>query len=319
MLDYDKYIVAFSGGKDSTALFLHLLDLGVPKSKIELWHHLIDGQEETFMDWEVTEDYCREFAKAFGVPIYFSWKVGGFKREMLRENERTAPTAFETPGGVMEIGGTRGKLNTRLKFPQVSADLKVRWCSAYLKIDVCASGIRNQERFNGLKTVVLSGERGEESRARGNYSVLEMDRSDGRDGKKKRYVDRWRPIRDWTEQQVWDIIERYKVVVHPCYYLGWSRCSCKFCIFGNADQFRSAYELSPAIGDSLCSYEESFGVTLKRNILLADHIANGTVYEEIKQSSTLHLLALSERYTGQIFTDSWSLPAGAFGESCGPI
>ncbi len=49
---YDKFLVMFSGGKDSTALVLHLLDLGVPREKIELWHHDIDGKGRTFMDWE---------------------------------------------------------------------------------------------------------------------------------------------------------------------------------------------------------------------------------------------------------------------------
>ena len=39
ILDYDKYIVSFSGGKDSTAVFLYLLDCGVHKNKIELWHY----------------------------------------------------------------------------------------------------------------------------------------------------------------------------------------------------------------------------------------------------------------------------------------
>ena len=80
-LNYDKYIIAFSGGKDSTACFLHLLESGVPVEKIELWHHLIDGRSGSFMDWNVTEDYCRKFAAAFGVTIYFSWKEGGFKKE----------------------------------------------------------------------------------------------------------------------------------------------------------------------------------------------------------------------------------------------
>lgn len=45
MTGYDKYIVAFSGGKDCTACFLHLLDIGIPKERIELWHHEVDGRE----------------------------------------------------------------------------------------------------------------------------------------------------------------------------------------------------------------------------------------------------------------------------------
>ena len=43
--EYDKIIVLFSGGKDSLACVLHLLELGVPREKIELWHHDIDGGE----------------------------------------------------------------------------------------------------------------------------------------------------------------------------------------------------------------------------------------------------------------------------------
>ena len=52
---YDHVIVAFSGGKDSVACLLHLLDLGVPREKIELWHHDVDGREGSdLMDWPVT-------------------------------------------------------------------------------------------------------------------------------------------------------------------------------------------------------------------------------------------------------------------------
>lgn len=37
--EYDQIIVLFSGGKDGMAAFFKLLELGVPKSKISLWHH----------------------------------------------------------------------------------------------------------------------------------------------------------------------------------------------------------------------------------------------------------------------------------------
>jgi 3'-phosphoadenosine 5'-phosphosulfate sulfotransferase (PAPS reductase)/FAD synthetase len=321
ILTYDKYIVAFSGGKDSTAAFLHLLDIGVPLHKIELWHHDIDGRGELFMDWECTPAYCQAFAQAFGVPIYFSWKEGGFKREMLRDGALTAPIYFEDENwNVQKVGGTRGKPSTRLKFPQVSPDLSVRWCSAYLKIDVCAAAIRNQERFNGIRTLVISGERGEESKARAGYAIFEPDRADCRGGRLNRVVDRWRPIRDWKEQEVWDIIKRYRVRCHPAYYLGWSRVSCKFCIFGNADQFASANYISPFQGAQIMGYDAKFKTTIKRKEDLPSLIAKGRRY---KQTANTRLVreALSLKYTQSIILplkEKWKLPAGAYGESCGP-
>lgn len=64
---YDLIIVLFSGGKDSLAAYLKLLEWGVPKAKIELWHHNIDGEHpDRRMDWPVTQSYVEAFAKAEG-------------------------------------------------------------------------------------------------------------------------------------------------------------------------------------------------------------------------------------------------------------
>ena len=71
LLDYDRYVVSFSGGKDSTACLLYLLDNGVPKEKIELWHQEIDGRGPSLFDWEVTPDYCRKVGEALGIPVLF--------------------------------------------------------------------------------------------------------------------------------------------------------------------------------------------------------------------------------------------------------
>lgn len=318
---YDKYIVSFSGGKDSTATVLYLLENNIPRHKIELWHQDIDGRDNTFFDWEVTPDYCRQFAKAFGISIYFQWKEGGFKREMLRNNTRTAPIHFEHSDGTIGIiGGTKGKPGTRMRFPQVAADLSVRWCSSYLKIDVCSTAIRNQERFKGIRTLILSGERGEESPQRAKYPIFEPDRADLREGLKyQRHVDRHRPIRDWLEAQVWEIIEKYRIRVHPCYYMGWGRCSCKFCIFGNANQFASASYLSPEQAVEIIDYEDRFKCTIKRKCGLRELIKSGKIYKTMTKE--LMELATSYQYNLPIIipqNESWIIPVGAYCETCGP-
>lgn len=320
LYSYDKYIVSFSGGKDSTALLLFLLDNDVSKEKIELWHQEIDGRGRSLFDWEVTPDYCRKLGEAFNIPVYFQWKSGGFEREMTRMNSLTAPVCFELPdGSVQQTGGNRGTPSTRNKFPQPSPDLRVRWCSAYLKVDVCATALRHQKRFQNARTLVLSGERGEESKQRAGYAIIEPDRADLRNGHSPRYVDRFRPIRDWKEQQIWDILEKYRVRPHPCYFMGFGRCSCKFCIFGNCHQFASAACISPGQANDLIKFEKDFGYTMKRDTDLASLIRKGVPYDSITEE--LKQIATSYEYTAPVLVsdkETWRLPSGAFRKCGGP-
>jgi 3'-phosphoadenosine 5'-phosphosulfate sulfotransferase (PAPS reductase)/FAD synthetase len=321
LLDYDYYLVAFSGGKDSIACFLALLEMGVPRDKIELMHQEVDGREEgrNFMDWPCTCAYVRAFAAAFGVQIYFSWREGGFKREMLRNNTPTAQTHFETPEGLRNAGGKSGKLGTRRMFPQVSADLSVRWCSSYLKIDVASIAIQNQPRFHNSRTLAISGERAQESSARAKYKVFEIDRTDARDGSLKRHVDRCRLVHQWNEAEIWDIIARWRVNPHPAYRLGWGRLSCSCCLFGNSNQWASAKVVLPDYVQVIAGYEKEFGKTIDRDMSVLVKASLGKAYPECSNAK-LVAEARDEKWNGRIILNEgeWQLPAGAFGESNGP-
>jgi len=297
----------------------------VNKEKIELWHHLIDGApgSEPFMDWPVTEEYCRQFAAAFEVPIYFSWRDGGFEKEMLRDGEPTGKVFWENQDGSVSSSGGKGPDGTRRKFPQVSADLRVRWCSAYLKIDVMSAAINNQERFKGKKTLVVTGERAEESASRSKYKTFDNHRCHGN----SRTVHHWRPIHDWKEKQVWGIIEKYDVWVHPAYWLGWSRLSCMTCIFGNADQWASAAHLYPEMVKKIVAYEEEFGTTIKRNKTVKQLVEEGAVYDSVSHMKGDWVLPAMQHgvkmHRSPLLTllrqqQGWKLPAGAYGDSAGP-
>lgn len=315
--DYDRIVVAFSGGKDSLAAVLALLDAGADRDRIELWHHGIDGEPgaPVFMDWPVTEPYCRAVAQLLDMPIRFSWKVGGFKGEMLRENALTQPTAWEgTDGEVHQVGGTTGKPQTRRLFPQVTANLQTRWCSAYLKIDVAARVFCNDPAFKTGKFLIVTGERREESSARAQYAELEAHRATN----KTRRVDQWRAVIDWTEAEVWARIAEARIEVHPAYQLGWGRVSCRACIFGQKDQWASLKALAPDTFEEIAGYEAEFGKTIARSKSVREMAAEGTSHlpdndELIATSGGTYYTASMARTPDGV---AWEMPAGAF-KSCG--
>src|SRR5437763_13507784 len=95
---YTKIIVLFSAGKDSLASLLHLLELGVPKEKIELWHHILDKGSVRKVDQKVTLPYAKAVARALGIKLKCSWRGGGWWGEVYRLGS-TAPVSFEDNEG----------------------------------------------------------------------------------------------------------------------------------------------------------------------------------------------------------------------------
>lgn len=314
---YDHIVVAFSGGRDSLACLLQLLDLGVPREKIEAQHHLVDGREgSTLMDWPITEAYCEAVCKALRIlPLSYSWRENGFLGEMTRFEAPTARMWFPGEHGYASTGG-KGPLGTRRKFPQVSADLKVRWCSGVLKISCLDAYLANNPKFLGKRTLIVTGERAEESSSRARYQVFEPHRADTRGSKRvPRHIDVWRAVHPWLEQRVWAIIEKWKITPHPCYFLGYSRCSCRFCIFGSKDQWATGRAIAPEGFVKIASHEREFKVTIHRTKTVTELADAGTPYQ---LDPKWVKLASSTTFDAPVFMDPWILPAGAYGNSCGP-
>ncbi len=310
---YDHVLVAFSGGKDSLACLLHLLELGVAPERIELHHHDVDGGRP-FMEWPCTPGYVAAVARHLGVDLYTSWREGGFHRELHRSASPTAPVRFETPGGGLGSAGGAGPLGVRGRFPQVSSDLRVRWCSAALKIDVLAASIRNQPRFKGARTIVVTGERAEESAGRARYAPLEPHRTHAR----FRHVDHWRPVHAWSEADVWEIIARRRITPHPAYDLGWSRLSCRACIFGGPDQWATLRAVFPESFEEIAREEAASGLTIQGRASIGELADRGAPFPAALAQLELVRRAQTSRWFGPITRSPWTLPGGAFGRTGGP-
>lgn len=177
--EYDLVVVLLSGGKDSIACYLKLLELGVPKEKIELWHHDIDGGHPSRrMDWRCTANYVKAFAEAEGVRLRVSYRVNGFFGELYRIGASEPIEWMDPDTGEIkqcrlsnnymkckelkeqaadEMEELLKKYGYRMKFPAKTADLSKRWCSAYLKIAVMDGVVSNLDRLGELEK--LGGKR----------------------------------------------------------------------------------------------------------------------------------------------------------------
>ncbi len=319
---YDLCIVSFSGGKDSLALVLDLLDRGVPRDRIQLWHQDVDGEQgidQPLFDWPCTRSYVKAVGKTLGIRVLFQFRMGGFLGELLKEDARTRPVSFDRQDGTVgTAGGIKGRIGTRLRFPQATANLAVRWCSPLLKIDVAALAITNEPTFkDGKRLLFLTGERREESANRATYAEKEPHRCDRR----CRRVDAWRPVIDWDEGRVWETIRRHGIMPHPAYRLGFPRVSCMTCIFGGPDQWASVRRIAPARFARIAAFEKQFGSTIKRGVTVWELADRGTPYPQCDDGA-LVILAISDSYPAeQVLVpagEEWELPAGAFRRGGGP-
>lgn len=339
---YDLVIVLISGGKDSIACYYKLLELGVPKSKIEFWHHDVDGGHPSrTMDWRCTANYIRSFAEAEQIPLRVSWRKNGFFGELYRIGaseliEWVDPETgeiYQCPpskkymecqklkvAAISEMENKLAEFGYRMKFPMKSGDLSRRWCSAYLKIMVADTVLRNMNSVaanltktrKNIKLLIVSGERRGESVGRSKYNEIEIHRTNAV-SKHHRTVHQWRPVIDYSERDIWEVLKRHKVNPHPCYRAGWNRCSCAMCIFSTPQLFAGIRELYPKEYALLCQDEKVLGFTLDNHCDLETYIgsADSCVYHGDKEA--IQSLLTGEFPVESVYVkDKWKYPAGAF-------
>lgn len=85
-----------------------------------------------------------------------------------------------------------------------------------------------------------------------------------------RLVHQWWSVIDWSGAQVWDIIRQHRMTPHPCYTVGWNRCSCMVCIFSLPTNWVGTRELFPDRFAEMEEDERILGCTLDKQKPLAD-------------------------------------------------
>lgn len=308
-------VVCFSGGKDSVAMVLFLLKMGISKHRIKLHHQDVDGGGARWFDWQCTKSYCQAFAAAFGLDYLEAYREGGIMAEAEKENAPSADTMYQAqPGGEFLRLASRAKPGTRLKFPMVTADPTKRWCSSVSKMEPHARAIR--KLYPTGQVLICTGERREESTNRKKYKEVQPHKT----WCSTRQALQWRPVIDWSQADVWEIIKDNKVQCHPCYMLGWGRASCKYCIFASANHWATLLDIDVDHLIKIAQKEKDFHYTLYSDETIEQRAWRGTSFMgELDPATRDYWLAQADgEFTAPIIVDMWQQPAGMFGEtSCG--
>ncbi len=140
----------------------------------------------------------------------------------------------------------------RKKFP----GMHTRQCTSDLKRGPINTWIR--QNIKDPLVISCMGIRSEESSNRKKQKRLKRNKTESNS---KRTIWDWQPIKDWTEQQVFDFLKIENIPLHPVYkYL--KRFSCRVCIFmSEHDLNQVAIHDAKAI-DIIAQIEENINFTM---------------------------------------------------------
>jgi 3'-phosphoadenosine 5'-phosphosulfate sulfotransferase (PAPS reductase)/FAD synthetase len=179
------------------------------------------------------EDWCKQIVAMFGLPLH-----------IVRNKNKTFLTMAEKRG----------------KFP----GMKQRQCTSDLKRDPIVSWIKNNVKDPVI--VNCMGIRSEESTGRAKQKKLKRNT---RETNSKRVVWDWQPIKDWTENQVFDYLKTKGIPLHPVYnYL--RRFSCRMCIYMTDHDINQVAKFDPAAIDIISGIEEKIGFSFLQRGFLKD-------------------------------------------------
>jgi 3'-phosphoadenosine 5'-phosphosulfate sulfotransferase (PAPS reductase)/FAD synthetase len=204
----ERLVVSVSGGKDSTAMCLHLFENGYTK----------DDFDRVFMDtgWEAqtTYAYLDELESTVGKIIRLKLNVQVKKEDEKLVQHYEDRLGFESPF-----------LRLVFQYNSFPSNI-VKWCTRRLKIEP----IKKYYESLDYDFVNVVGIRREESKRR--EQMVELEWNDGFDC----YV--WRPLINWTVEEVIKIHQRFGLRPNNLYLNGFQRVGCYPCINSNKKEIK---------------------------------------------------------------------------------
>jgi 3'-phosphoadenosine 5'-phosphosulfate sulfotransferase (PAPS reductase)/FAD synthetase len=199
------YAISFSGGKDSTAALLWMLENYSHKGDINVYF------SDTGWEHPLTYEYINYIEKELGIVV-----------------NRIKSKKY--PGGFKQMVVERGVFPSRI----------MRFCTQELKLYPAMDYLAELQKT--FSVVNVTGVRADESRARsgeGIWKTTFFTRSKSKKiFKTAQRVTVFQPIVYWSEDDVYDYIKKSKIKINPLYMMGHRRVGCYPCIMSSIIDMR---------------------------------------------------------------------------------
>lgn len=283
LASYDVILVNSSAGKDSQAMLTHLVKHadaeGVPRGRIIVVHADLGRVE-----WAGTRELAERQAAAYGLRFETVARAEDLLDQivtrrrtlnaeaavLIAESLALYDAGFPALAALPEADADK-KLNTPA-WPSSQA----RYCTSDQKTSQVAklmTRLATEHRAahpdRPIRILNCLGIRAAESPARAKKIPFGPDAAtNGR-----RIVDRWLPIFDWSDEEVWNTIRASGLPYHPAYDAGMPRLSCMFCVLAGRKELVLSARLNPAMAREYLKVEQLVGHTFKADLPMAEIVS----------------------------------------------
>ncbi|MCA0214709.1 MAG: phosphoadenosine phosphosulfate reductase family protein [Proteobacteria bacterium] len=236
------FVVNHSGGKDSQAMFIHLLGI-VPKEQLLVVHAVLPEVE-----WDGIEEHIE--ATTMGVPV-LKCRARRTLLQMIAERGMfPSPSQRQCTSDLK-----RGPIERTIR--RFVEDRVADFIGVPRGSNTRDMGGRQSALAAGCGLIVnCMGMRAQESSSRSKLTPFKLNAGNSKAGRE--WYD-WLPIHDWDVNTVFATIAGFGQKPHWAYAAGMSRLSCCFCIMSNKADLTTAARLNPELYRKYVELERSTG------------------------------------------------------------
>lgn len=226
------FVSNHSGGKDSQAMLISLLEV-IPPKQIVVVHASLGA-----MEWPGALELAQKQAEAADLPFV----VARARKTLLQMVERRFENRPEVPS-----------------WPSAST----RQCTSDLKRGPIQREVRRYAKANGFKVIVnCLGLRAQESLGRAKRQAF---RRNDTDSNSVLTWYEWLPVHELKAEEVFATIREAYQKPHYAYELGNERLSCVFCIMASRNDLKNGATHHPELLEQYAELETRTGYTMHMN------------------------------------------------------